>query len=60
MRGAKQASKHGYELFESGMEVPVLKRHGLKQRLREAVREDSFDVHVTRRSATSARCRSTG
>jgi diguanylate cyclase (GGDEF)-like protein len=45
MYRAKQASKHGYELFESGMEVPVLKRHGLKQRLREAVREDSFDVH---------------
>ncbi len=45
MYRAKQASKHGYELFESGMEVPVLRRHGLKQRLREAVREDSFDVH---------------
>jgi diguanylate cyclase (GGDEF)-like protein len=45
MYRAKQASKHGYELFEPGMEVPVLERHGLKQRLREAVREDSFDVH---------------
>ena len=45
MYRAKQASKRGWELFESGMEVPVLKRHGLKQRLREAVREDSFDVH---------------
>jgi diguanylate cyclase (GGDEF)-like protein len=45
MYRAKQASKHGYELFESGMEVPVLKRHGIKQRLREAVREDSFIVH---------------
>jgi diguanylate cyclase (GGDEF)-like protein len=45
MYRAKQASKSGWELFESGMEVPVMKRHGLKQRLREAVREDSFDVH---------------
>jgi diguanylate cyclase (GGDEF)-like protein len=45
MYRAKQASKRGWELFESGMEVPVIKRHGLKQRLREAVREDSFDVH---------------
>jgi diguanylate cyclase (GGDEF)-like protein len=45
MYRAKQASKRGYELFEAGMEVPVLKRHGLKQRLREAVREDSFVVH---------------
>jgi diguanylate cyclase (GGDEF)-like protein len=45
MYRAKQASKRGWELFESGMEVPIMKRHGLKQRLREAVREDSFDVH---------------
>jgi diguanylate cyclase (GGDEF)-like protein len=45
MYRAKQASKHGYELFESGMEVPVLKRHSLKQRLREAVQEDSLVVH---------------
>jgi diguanylate cyclase (GGDEF)-like protein len=45
MYRAKQASKRGWELFESGMEVPVMKRHGLKQRLREAVREDSFDIH---------------
>jgi diguanylate cyclase (GGDEF)-like protein len=45
MYRAKQASKRGWELFESGMEVPVLKRHGLKQRLREAVREESFQVH---------------
>jgi diguanylate cyclase (GGDEF)-like protein len=45
MYRAKQASKRGWELFESGMEVPVMKRHGLKQRLREAVREESFDVH---------------
>jgi diguanylate cyclase (GGDEF)-like protein len=45
MYRAKQASKRGWELFESGMEVPVMRRHGLKQRLREAVREDSFQVH---------------
>jgi diguanylate cyclase (GGDEF)-like protein len=45
MYRAKQASKHGYELFQSGMEVPVQRRHGVKQRLREAVREDSFTVH---------------
>ena len=45
MYRAKQASKRGWELFESGMEVPVLKRHGLKQRLREAVRVESFQVH---------------
>jgi diguanylate cyclase (GGDEF)-like protein len=45
MYRAKQAGKHGYQLFEAGMEVPVLKRHRLKQRLREAVREESFAVH---------------
>ncbi|MFL5862693.1 MAG: putative bifunctional diguanylate cyclase/phosphodiesterase [Solirubrobacteraceae bacterium] len=45
MYRAKQASKRGWELFEAGMEVPVIKRHGLKQRLREAVREDSFQIH---------------
>ena len=45
MYRAKQAGKHGYELFEPGMEVPVLKRHGLKQRLREAVKDESFVVH---------------
>jgi diguanylate cyclase (GGDEF)-like protein len=45
MYRAKQAGKHGYELFEPGMEVSVLKRHGLKQRLREAARDESFVVH---------------
>jgi diguanylate cyclase (GGDEF)-like protein len=45
MYRAKQAGKHGYELFEPGMEVSVQRRHGLKQRLREAVREESFAVH---------------
>ena len=44
MYRAKQA-KSGYELFESGMEVPVLRRHGLKQRLRDAAGSGSFDVH---------------
>ena len=45
MYRAKQAAKHGYELFESGMEVPVQQRHGLGQRLREAVREEAFTIH---------------
>jgi diguanylate cyclase (GGDEF)-like protein len=44
MYRAKQASS-GYELFETGMELPVLRRHGLKQRLREAASTESFDVH---------------
>jgi diguanylate cyclase (GGDEF)-like protein len=45
MYRAKNGSSHRYELFESGMEVPVKKRHRLKVRLRDAVREDSFAVH---------------
>jgi diguanylate cyclase (GGDEF)-like protein len=45
MYRAKQGGKNGYELFMPGMEVPVLRRHGLKQRLREAVKESSFIVH---------------
>jgi diguanylate cyclase (GGDEF)-like protein len=45
MYRVKQAGKHGYELYESGMEVPVLRRHGIKQRLREAVQDESFVVH---------------
>ena len=45
MYRAKYDSKHRYELFESGMEVPVQKRHRLKVRLRDAVRDDSFVVH---------------
>jgi diguanylate cyclase (GGDEF)-like protein len=45
MYRAKYDSKHRYELFESGMEVPVQKRHRLKVRLRDAVRDESFDVH---------------
>jgi diguanylate cyclase (GGDEF)-like protein len=45
MYRAKQRGKHRYELFEPGMETAVLKRHGLKQRLREATRNDSFVVH---------------
>jgi diguanylate cyclase (GGDEF)-like protein len=45
MYRVKQSGKHGYELYESGMEVPVLRRHGIKQRLREAVQKESFVVH---------------
>jgi diguanylate cyclase (GGDEF)-like protein len=45
MYRAKYESKHRYELFESGMEVPVKNRHRLKVRLRDAVRDDSFVVH---------------
>jgi diguanylate cyclase (GGDEF)-like protein len=45
MYRAKHESKRGYELFQSGMEVPVRMRHRLKVRLREAVREDAFAVH---------------
>jgi len=45
MYRAKYDSKHRYELFESGMEVPVQRRHRLKVRLRDAVRDDSFVVH---------------
>ncbi len=44
MYRAKYDSKHGYELFESGMEVPVQRRHRLKVRLRDAVRDDAFAV----------------
>jgi diguanylate cyclase (GGDEF)-like protein len=44
MYRAKQAGS-GYELFETGMELPVLRRHGLKQRLRDAAGANSFDVH---------------
>jgi EAL domain-containing protein (putative c-di-GMP-specific phosphodiesterase class I) len=45
MYRAKYESKLGYELFESGMEVPVKERHRLKVRLRDAVNENSFVVH---------------
>ena len=45
MYRAKYESKDRYELFESGMEVPVKHRHRLKVRLRDAVRDDSFIVH---------------
>ena len=37
MYRAKYESKLRYELFESGMEVPVKNRHRLKVRLRDAV-----------------------
>jgi len=44
MYRAKQA-KLGYAQFESGMDLPVLRRHGLKQRLRDAASRSAFDVH---------------
>ena len=44
MYRAKHEGKLPYELFESGMEVPVKNRHHLKVRLREAVRDDAFVV----------------
>ena len=44
MYRAKQAHS-GYETFESGMDLPVLHRHGLKQRLRDAAQDSAFDVH---------------
>jgi diguanylate cyclase (GGDEF)-like protein len=45
MYRAKYESKDRYELFESGMELPVKNRHHLKLRLKDAVRDDSFVVH---------------
>jgi diguanylate cyclase (GGDEF)-like protein len=45
MYRAKYESKHRYELFESGMEIPVKQRHRLKVRLKDAVRDDLFAVH---------------
>jgi diguanylate cyclase (GGDEF)-like protein len=44
MYRAKNEGKLRYELFESGMEVPVKNRHRLKVRLRDAVRDDAFVV----------------
>jgi diguanylate cyclase (GGDEF)-like protein len=44
MYRAKRQGKQGYELFEAGMELSVKRRHGLKQRLRDAVRDNSFVV----------------
>jgi diguanylate cyclase (GGDEF)-like protein len=45
MYRAKHESKDRYELFESGMELPVKNRHRLKVRLKDAVRDDAFVVH---------------
>jgi EAL domain-containing protein (putative c-di-GMP-specific phosphodiesterase class I) len=45
MYRAKYESQGSYELFESGMELPVMNRHRLKVRLKDAVRDDSFVVH---------------
>ncbi len=44
MYRAKHEGKLRYELFESGMELPVKNRHRLKVRLRDAVRDDAFAV----------------
>jgi diguanylate cyclase (GGDEF)-like protein len=45
MYRAKYESNDRYELFESGMELPVKNRHRLKVRLKDAVRDDSFVVN---------------
>jgi diguanylate cyclase (GGDEF)-like protein len=45
MYRAKQAKTDGYELFEAGMELPVLHHHSLRERLREATSRDAFAVH---------------
>jgi len=45
MYRAKHESKDRYELFKSDMELQVKKRHRLKVRLKDAVRDDSFVVH---------------
>jgi len=45
MYRAKYESSDRYELFESGMELPVKNRHRLKVCLKDAVRDDSFVVH---------------
>jgi diguanylate cyclase (GGDEF)-like protein len=44
MYRAKYESQDRYELFESGMELPVKNRHRLKVQLKDAVRDDSFVV----------------
>jgi diguanylate cyclase (GGDEF)-like protein len=45
MYRAKYESRDRYELFESGMELPVKNRHRLKVRLKDAIRDGSFVVH---------------
>jgi diguanylate cyclase (GGDEF)-like protein len=45
MYRAKHESKDRFELFESGMEVPVKNRQRLKLRLKDAVTDDAFAVH---------------
>src|SRR5579872_99598 len=46
MYRAKQAGKNGFQIFETGMEAPIVRRHALKQRLRDAAAKDeSFVVH---------------
>ena len=45
MYRAKRAKTDGYELFQAGMELPVLHHHSLCEQLREATRRDAFSVH---------------
>jgi len=45
MYRAKYESKDRYELFKSGMELPVKNRHRLTVRLKDAVRDESFVVN---------------
>ena len=45
MYQAKRGGKHSYAVFEPGMEVATLKRHRVKQRLRDGVDRRSFVAH---------------
>ena len=45
MYRAKYESKDRYELFESGMELPVMNRQRLKVQLKDAIRDNAFEVH---------------
>jgi diguanylate cyclase (GGDEF)-like protein len=45
MYQAKRAGKHSYVVFQPGMDIPTLTRHGIKQRLTDGVENASFSVH---------------
>jgi diguanylate cyclase (GGDEF)-like protein len=45
MYRAKSAGKHRYELFDPPMRRAVLKRHGLKEELRNAIEREELMVH---------------
>jgi diguanylate cyclase (GGDEF)-like protein len=45
MYRAKAGGKHRYELFDPPMRRAVLKRHGLKEELRDAIERDELMVH---------------